>query len=178
VKTDCVREPDIVEALAASRWPDACNDELRGHVSQCSSCADLVDVVLALVDEHHVATRSAPIPSSAIVWWRAQMRARREATQAVNRPITVVHGIALMASLALVVALAGTALAFFRGSVPRFAGLLESLPVAGLLETIKGFAPSVPTATLHTPLGLVLVAIVAVSIVAAPLAVYFAVSDK
>lgn len=169
MKTECAREPEILEALAASRWPDACGSELGAHVAHCSSCADLVEVVLALVDEHHVTTRSAPVPSSGIVWWRAQMRARREAERVANRPITVVQGLALTAAAVLAVVLAVTTSALLFPWLP---------PVDRVLETVKEFTPAIPVVTLLTPLGLLLAAIVAISVVAAPLAVYFAVSDE
>ena len=44
------------------------------------------------------------MPASGMVWWRAQMRARREAARTAARPITVVQLIAGLAAAALVIA--------------------------------------------------------------------------
>jgi hypothetical protein len=40
-------------------------------------------------------------PSSARVWWRAQMRARQEAAQAASRPLTFVHAVAIACGVGL-----------------------------------------------------------------------------
>ena len=52
-------------------------------------------VAEAIAAEAAMARTEAAPPSSAIVWWRAQMRARQEAAQSPRRPITIVHGLAI-----------------------------------------------------------------------------------
>jgi hypothetical protein len=105
--SECAREIDVLESLQASQWPEYCPRELREHVSSCESCRELVDVASALLDEHHHAVVQAPVPSSAIVWWRAQLRARQEAARAATRPITVVQGLSLACALGVLAAVAG-----------------------------------------------------------------------
>ena len=56
-------------------------------------------VAEAIAAEAAQARREAAPPSSAIVWWRAQMRARQEAAQAAGRPITIVASIAVIGSV-------------------------------------------------------------------------------
>jgi hypothetical protein len=169
VKNECVREPELLEALFASRWPDACGSDLRTHVAHCQTCADLAAVVRALVEEHHAATADAHVPSSAIVWWRAQLRARKEAERTVNRPMTVVQGLALASCIGLLVALAGATVAVLRGWLPN---------MTLFVDAAKALVPALPgAATLLTPAGLLGLAVVALWFVAAPLAVYLAVSD-
>ena len=45
--------------------------------------------------------REAQPPSSAIVWWRAQMRARQEAARLAEQPITIVHALSIAAGIGL-----------------------------------------------------------------------------
>ena len=87
------------------------------------SDAELTDAeVEAIVREAIAAEASsarceASPPSSAIVWWRAQMRARQEATRAVERPLTIVHAIAIACGLGLLLSIAGVAVALLEGWV-------------------------------------------------------------
>ena len=66
-------------------------------------------VAEAIAAEASTARREAAPPSSAIVWWRAQMRARQEAAKAVERPLTIVHGLATRRGLGLLPSVVGTA---------------------------------------------------------------------
>jgi hypothetical protein len=71
----------------------------------------------AIAAEASSARREAAPPSSAIVWWRAQMRGRREAAKAVERPLTIVHAVAIACGLGLLLSIAGVALALVKGSL-------------------------------------------------------------
>ena len=166
--TDCGREADVFEALTSSRWPDACSPDLSAHVVACQGCADLVRVVLALGEDQAAAARTAPVPSAPIVWWRAQMRARREAAEAANRPITVVQGIALASAIAILLASAGAALAFFEGTLPAF---------QNVVDTVKTFVPAASAEPLLTPHTLAIATLIAIWLIGAPLVAYLACSD-
>jgi len=168
VRTDCGGEVELLEALTSGRWPDACTPELREHVTTCQSCADLVEVVLALTRDHADLARTAPVPSPAIVWWRAQMRARREAAEAASRPITVVQGLALASAIAVLLATAGAAFAFFEGTLPT---------MQSLLETAKTFVPASSTEPLLTPHTVTIAMLIAAWVIAVPLVAYFACAD-
>jgi hypothetical protein len=87
-------------------------------------------VTAAIAAEAALARAEATPPSSAIVWWRAQMRARQEAARAAERPITIVHGLAIAAGLGLAVSLVGTAVAGVRGSSGWLVGVYQSLALA------------------------------------------------
>ena len=56
---------------------------------------DETDIALeeALRDDYLDACRDARIPSAGLVWWRASLRARAEAAESVERPLTIAHGI-------------------------------------------------------------------------------------
>jgi hypothetical protein len=84
-------------------------------------------VAEAIATEAAQARREAAPPSSAIVWWRAQMRARQEAAQAAGRPITIVHGLAIACFCGLALSLAGTLIAGVRGSAGWLANVYASL---------------------------------------------------
>ena len=83
-------------------------------------------VAEAIAAEASIATSEAQPPSSAIVWWRAQMRARQEAAQLVERPLTIVHALAISCGIGVLAALVGTTIAGVKGSLAWAAGLFQS----------------------------------------------------
>ena len=90
--------------------------------------AEIEDIVReAIAAEASTARREAAPPSSAIVWWRAQMRARQEATKAVERPLTIVHAIALACGLGLLLSAVGLAGAGLKGSAAWLGGVYQSV---------------------------------------------------
>src|SRR6266545_4783902 len=105
MKIECEREQDVLDTLAAQRWPARCDDDLRAHVGTCGICADLVEVAGALLDDHDITYQDARIPPSGIVWWRAQLRAREEDARAAARPIAFIQGVAASVALWVVVTL-------------------------------------------------------------------------
>jgi hypothetical protein len=148
---ECIREHEIVEAITSGRWPEACDPDLRSHAMTCAVCKDVVLVASALHEERDSAVTTAGVPSSGLVWWRAELRARREAIRAAERPMKWVHSLAAASAAGVAVALVGGMLPFVRQLLTAF----TSLPELGLL--IGGLA------TL---------------IVVAPIALYFVFSDK
>jgi hypothetical protein len=94
-------------------------------------------VAEAIAAEASVARREAAPPSSAIVWWRAQMRARQEAARTVERPLTIVHGLAIACGVGLLLSVVGTGAAALTGSAGWLTGVYQSLTAAtGPLATI------------------------------------------
>jgi len=163
----CSHEASVWESVATGQWPDTTDQALKDHVRDCASCADLVAVTSALLADAACArTQSAP-PSSAIVWWRAQMRARQEAARAAERPLTVVHALAIACATGLLVGLIGLAGAWVRdssawpiSSPSATLGVLKSthLPLTGAWSMLPWIA-------------------LAATLVLAPLAVYVIVSE-
>lgn len=151
---ECAREADVLDAIATGRWDPA----LRAHVEECAICADVAAVADLLREDGAAAWREAQVPSSARVWWRAEMRARQEAARRAAQPITLVHGVAGACVIGLL-------LAIVELLWPRVA---ESLAAGGGLSAFL-LAPPV-----LIPLGVVLGACVLL----APLALYLAFSDK
>jgi uncharacterized membrane protein YecN with MAPEG domain len=80
-------------------------------------------VAEAIAADAALARREASPPSSAIVWWRAQMRARQEAARAVERPIVIVHALAIAAGAGLMLGVLGYAVAATRVSAGWLAAI-------------------------------------------------------
>jgi hypothetical protein len=95
---DCTREAEILDAITAGRWPESCDTELREHAARCATCADLASVASAIAEEASFATRTAPVPSSGLVWWRMQRRVQLESAQHAQRAVSFVQIATLAAS--------------------------------------------------------------------------------
>src|SRR5262245_1460430 len=123
-------------------------------------------VAEAIAAEAAVAHREAAPPSSAIVWWRAQMRARQEAARSANRPITVIHALAIACFTGLALSLIGTVVAGVRGS-------------AGWLSNVYGSlaALAAPIASIDLTSRWVMLPMTAAVIIAS-IAAYFVFADE
>jgi hypothetical protein len=155
--TECLREADVVDAIAAGSWPDQAPAELHAHVATCAVCADLA-LVAAGLHEDGVAAREAlaavPLPSAGQVWWRAELRARQEKALLAQRPIAAVQVVALVA--------VGLMLA---------SGLWAFAPDAWTWLTQAGTEAVVASARDLTGWGLLVVGAVAFWVIVAPVAV-------
>src|SRR6185503_1416523 len=98
-QVECPFEADVLSAVYTNRWPERAEPELQAHVAQCAICADIVAVAPLFEEDYEFARRSAQVPDSGLVWWRAQMRARTEAERAAVRPITVAQAVGFAATL-------------------------------------------------------------------------------
>ena len=105
-KPPCPREHELLDVLHASRRPEI-GEPLREHLAGCASCRETRAVVGALLDERDTLLQEATVPSSAIVWWRAQMRAREDAARKAARPILFTQALAIAALLGLLISLFG-----------------------------------------------------------------------
>lgn len=169
---ECAREPEVLEALAADASRETWSDEVRAHAGSCPICREVVAVALPLLQEHRAAIADAHPPSSGIVWWRAQMRARQEAAQAATRPISVVQGAAIVAGAAAFMMLLSI-------TAPVLSGWYKGLGLlGGLREGLR--LPQVELSSLvpSTGTGLLLAAACIVCLLLGPLAVYFASGDE
>ena len=109
----------------------------------------------------------AAVPRSGLVWWRMQLRARREKELAAARTVSVAHTVALVSAVGVAAAILGvTLLADPGASLPKLASAIR----AGALEVSS---PSV-LASWSGPLLLALAA----WLVLAPVAVWLAVTEE
>jgi hypothetical protein len=167
VITTCPREQDVLDAIAANRWPRRCEIELREHIDACAICADLIEVVRPLVDENDQALSDVRVPPAGVVWWRAQIRARTEAARAMAQPITIAQGAALATVVAVAIALVMTGWARLDGW--REALVSFAVSVRSIEFTLPAFV------TQH---GVLLMLVLGTLLIAAPVAVYLAFSDE
>jgi hypothetical protein len=168
-RVDCGREEDVLDALTSGRWPDRADNELRAHVAACAICKDVAEVASAVLTVQEAEPAEMRIPSSAVMWWRAQMRARQEAAREAARPITVAQVVASVSAVALVIA-ALVALS------PWFGELLGNW-----VTDAKYVAAAMRTPSAVLAQGWMVPAIVVgvgVWLVLAPVAIYFAVADE
>lgn len=167
--TGCTREPELVEAIRAGRWPEACDPALRAHVDACGSCAELAAIVVPLTGEHQALLAEATVPSSAIVWWRAQRRVRQEAAARAAQPVTVVQGIVLACAAGLLATVLGIFVPTFRR------GLGWALGAATDWSNFP--LPHVIADPFASPLIAAGIAIAGACLIALPVALYLALSQ-
>jgi hypothetical protein len=151
-RTDCPHEHETQAIVHAGRWPDSCDDAIRAHVADCTTCSDIVRVSSLVANDYQAALRTAHVPNSGLIWWRMQRRQRQEAVRTASRVITIVQAIAVAAGVAVAIGiLTATSRAF-------------------------AFAPSDLPRTILTQWGIPLLIAIAAWLALAPVAVYLAVS--
>jgi hypothetical protein len=147
-RVECPHESDVLSAVYTNRWPRQVSDELRKHVFDCRICADVIAVAAAFEAETDLARATAHVPDASIVWWRAQLRARRVAELEAVRPITVAQAVGLAAFVGVLGAIFGATATWFQNALgwmrETLAGLslppLPSLP--SLPEGLRAFLSS------------------------------------
>lgn len=122
----------------------------------------------AIAAEASIARAEAQPPSSAIVWWRAQMRARQEAARLAEKPITIVHALSIAAGAGLMLSVIGYALAGVKGSVAWLAGVWQSISGAA-----AGISPDLTSRWVSLGFTAMLI-----SAVIASIAAYFIFADE
>lgn len=167
---DCCREDDILDALSSGRWPDRTDEELRAHIGTCPICTDVVAVATAVLEVRDSEPGEMRIPSSAVMWWRAQMRARQEAAREASRPITIAQIVASISAVALIIA-AVVVLSPWFGVV-----LGDWIAEAKAALTPTPTVVAAPATTL-VQVWMIPAIIIGVSLLLAPVAIYFAVAD-
>jgi len=169
---ECPREQDVLDALASGRWPSRCDDALRRHPAACGICADLVEVAGPLLHAAGEEWSAVRVPSPGTVWWRAQLRARREAAREAERPVTIAQGLGWFSAVASLIALTWLAAPWLSGvtaMVPEIPWpALPALPALAVPESL-GLPESIDLARWRW-----LVAAAIGWFLLAPLAIYFA----
>jgi hypothetical protein len=98
---ECEFESEVLAAALQARWPDRVDAQLRAHAAACQICSDVAAIAGAIEATHEELRAGAVIPNSGRVWWLAQLRARREAAEAANRPMTAVQVVAFVCAVCL-----------------------------------------------------------------------------
>ena len=91
--TMCNHEQEILHALRSGDWTPA----LRAHFAVCESCEETA-VTVEFMNQAAV-TVDSPVAPAGLVWWKAQLRARREDAAAAARPVVVAERVAAVLAL-------------------------------------------------------------------------------
>lgn len=92
----CEKEPLVIDAVRRGDWPDEndvsrADDALWMHAATCPECADTALTAQLL---HALNTRDiteATLPNGGLIWWKAQLKAKREAAERATQPISIVE---------------------------------------------------------------------------------------
>jgi hypothetical protein len=132
----CNREKEVAQALSQGYWPDACPEELRGHVSACKSCSQRILLAQAFRRDRAMASSSVRLESPGVLWWRAQLRRRNAAIERLSRPILGAQvfavAVALVAATVFFASQAKHSLGWFSfiAEIPRALHLESLVPVS------------------------------------------------
>lgn len=162
---ECPHELEVV--AAARNWP-AADPDLRAHVPRCGVCSDLVEVAEAITTDRRALDSEARLQPAAVVYWRSQRRARREASLRAARPVVAFQALAAACLVGVGLALAG-----LMTGREWLAGLWDDWSRAAALgvgDNAFGLA--------NSPLGAVVVVVVAAAVLSIPLAIYLIFSDR
>lgn len=170
-RTECPREPEVLDAVTSGQWPERADEGLRQHAAECPLCQDVAEVAHALQADHDVAMKDVQIPSASVVWWRAEMRARHEAARVAARPISIVQAFAAAATVGVGLALLGLVTPW----VAEWFGRLT----AAMSEFGPATEPDVGIlSTLGLPFNMPMLVIIAGCAMLASVAVYFILSEE
>lgn len=97
----CPHEASLLAALASGCMPN----ELSQHVASCAVCQD-VRLIWAHLHECAEEDAHAALPSSGVIWWRAELAKKRAAAQRSVAAISIMQSIALAAVIAGLLAIA------------------------------------------------------------------------
>lgn len=101
----CSQQERVAAAVLAGQWPDGCDSELRSHAETCETCRDLALVAQTIRQSRHAALQAPQIPSSGLLWWRAQIRRRNAAIERMTQPIAIAEKVAVLMVLLAAIAL-------------------------------------------------------------------------
>jgi hypothetical protein len=167
----CEHETAVVLAELDGQWPDACDQALRDHAAACEVCREVVAIVPLLREEFvesrkAIGRRDVPLPSAGQIWWRAAVNARADAARAAARPLVWGYGAAAACALGLLAAGASMMWSSAGPVFDRFGAFTARLaPTADMvMATLRGQLP--------------IVLAVAACLIAAPVALYFALREE
>lgn len=164
----CLHERDVVAAVLSRRW-DSASDALKQHAADCEICGDVFAIARLFSSDQERARHEARVPAAGQVWWRAAVRARLEAAHAVARPLTWLHGIAAACAV-------GVACAVISMAWPSLREMASWLTFAAFgADSRVADVAALVTAAMQRSVPLAFV--VAASIVLAPIALYFVLTD-
>jgi hypothetical protein len=167
----CEHEMAVTQAVLSRQWPDGCDQTLRDHAEACDVCAEVVSIAALLRDDfdearHAISHRDVPLPSAGQIWWRAAVHARADAARAATRPLVWGYGVAAACAIGLLVA----------GISAMWPSVLPAFDRVGALTA--RFAPTADMVIATVRAQLPVVIGVAACLIAAPIALYYALREE
>lgn len=92
----CEQEAALIAALEAGQVDDA----LAGHADHCEACRQSREVWAAMQSAARADVLPVALPSPGLIWWKAQLAARRAAVTRAERPLRAMQWTGAMAMLA------------------------------------------------------------------------------
>lgn len=152
----CDREQNVIDALKSGRWDGPWGEEIRKHAAGCTVCTEVLLVATAMRREDELTHSAVRLPGAGLVWWKAQLAARRAAEQRATEPIAWAERLAQFLGVLTVLGLV-----FWQW--PRIAGWLGStkdlarVPTNGIAEWSRHFFQGLAQGFGQSPIYLVLV---------------------
>lgn len=84
---ECEKESLVIEAVRSGSW-DA---DLRAHATHCEWCSDAAVAARVLNEMRAIDQAEARIPDAGLMWWKAQLTAKRTAAERATQPISFVE---------------------------------------------------------------------------------------
>jgi len=171
----CEHEMAVTEAVLGRRWPAACDQTLREHAESCEVCREVVEVAALLREDYDearaaISRRLVPLLSAGQIRWRAAVHARADAARAAARPLVWGYGAAAACAVGVLAATVGV---MWPSVLPLFDGLAA---IRSRLTPVAFTTADMVMATLRAELPIVIG--VAACLVAAPVALYFALREE
>jgi hypothetical protein len=132
---ECEFESEAWAAALGYRWPERVDADLRAHVATCAICSDVITIAVSIEDARQEMHAAALVPDPGRVWWLAQLRAGREAAQAVGRPITAAQVIAVACAVGVLGACFGATSKWFQSALGWIASSLGTFDVKTLFPS-------------------------------------------
>lgn len=156
----CPRSRELESVLKSGCLPGAWDDSLRHHVQTCSECRDYAVVHQAFRAERRATMDTIPAVSPGVIWWRAQLRKRKEALELLGKPTSIAGRLAFLSTVVLAFVffvwqgthvsewwkwisnLSTSSASHFESfwTIPSGWSLLLPLSMLGLLALLGGFA--------------------------------------
>jgi hypothetical protein len=84
---ECEKEARVIESVRTGSW----DSDLREHAATCPACSEAALAAGVLKEMRAADLAEARIPDAALMWWKAQLLAKREAAERATQPIHFVE---------------------------------------------------------------------------------------
>jgi hypothetical protein len=97
----CEQEQAVLDAVRSGGWTDTA---LERHAASCPVCADVALVARYLARQEASSTPETALPHPGLIWWKAQIMARRDAAERAAAPIAIAERVAAACGIVVLLA--------------------------------------------------------------------------